>query len=754
MPETGDFVVWLGRSPWPARVGPKADSLHRAKAAGLPVPPGVLVVEEALTHSLHRGWVRATGEGFVIADQEALQKALDLPPVASRVAVRSAFSREDGESQSLAGYFASFLNVPFPEVWPAVCRVWNSSHRLDAPFRRDVLIMAMVDARHAGVAVTETEYEDDLVNVTQGLGDRLVSGLVAGETLHLPKLRAFEKPTEAGFAGRLQRLLRDVRRVFGARNWDVEFADDGQQCWLLQVRPLTRPVIRNEWFTYANHREILPPLPSPLMTSLIASCASDLFDYYRGFDARLPEHRPFIEVFAGRPFINLSLLTDMMRLWGLPTRLVTDAIGGRDIGTQGWRWGRLLCSLPVLIRLGWAQLRAPSSARRCMAWLSGFGHAPPDTDSFTNCISDLQTVYTALVREMFSLTQAMSGPLALLRRLGVLSALAACHETVTTRLLTDLDPLREYVQAHPHLTAVLAEGRVPEDDGFQTLWQAYLARYGFRGVFESDIACPRYHEQPETLLCSLLAERPRQAPLPLPWLAWLVYPLWQQARRALDAREELRHAAMQTFDRIRQRMKRLAAQALQDGRLPAADDLWLLDIEELRQLDGGWCATPDFLAARRQAQATLAGYAFPDVFRRFDNFSAFLAVPAEGSRPAVLQGTGLTRGVVEGRAWVCHTPSVPPVSTEPLILVAPAVDAGWVPVFAGVAGVVVEIGGDLSHGSIVLRELGLPAVTNVRHVTRVIRTGDRIRVQAALGVVEILGLESAVTSLASVGVRG
>jgi pyruvate,water dikinase len=166
----------------------------------LPVPPGVLVVEEALTHSLHRGWIRATGEGFVIADQEALQKALDLPPVASRVAVRSAFSREDGESQSLAGYFASFLNVPFPEVWPAVCRVWNSSHRLDASFRRDVLIMAMVDARHAGVAVTETEYEDDLVNVTQGLGDRLVSGLVAGETLHLPKLRAFEKPTEAGFA--------------------------------------------------------------------------------------------------------------------------------------------------------------------------------------------------------------------------------------------------------------------------------------------------------------------------------------------------------------------------------------------------------------------------------------------------------------------------------------------------------------------------------------------------------------------------
>jgi Phosphohistidine swiveling domain len=752
MPETGDFVVWLGRSPWPKRVGPKAYYLHRAKAAGLPVPPGVLVLEEALTHSLHMGWIRTTREGFVIADQGALQKALDLPPVASRVAVRSAFSHEDGESQSLAGYFASFLNVPFPEVWPAVCRVWNSSHRMEASFRRDVLIMAMVDARHAGVAVTETEHEDDLVNVTEGLGDRLVNGLVAGETLYLPKLRAFEKPTETGFAGRLQRLLQQVRQVFGARNWDVEFADDGQQCWLLQVRPLTRPVIRNEWFTYANHREILPPLPSPLMTSLIASCASDLFGYYRRFDARLPEHRPFIEVFAGRPFINLSLLTDMMRLWGLPTCLITDAIGGRDIGAQGWRWGRLARSLPALIRLGWAQLMAPASARQHIAWLSGFGDAPPETDSFTNCVRDLQTVYTALVREMFSLTQAMSGPMALLRRLGMLSALAARHETVTTRLLTNLDPLREYVQAHPHLAAIVAEGRVPEDEGFQQLWQAYLAQYGFRGVFESDIACPRYHEQPETLLRSLLTGRPQNVAAPLPWLAWLVYPLWQQARRALDAREELRHAAMRTFDRIRQRMKRLATEACRDGRLPSVDDLWVLDIEELQRLDSGWCVTPDFLAARRQAQETLASYAFPDVFRRFDDFSAFLSVPAEGNRPAVLQGTGLTRGVVEGRAWVCHTPSVPPVSTEPLILVVPAVDAGWVPVFAGVAGVVVEIGGDLSHGSIVLRELGLPAVTNVRQVTRVIRTGDWIRVQAALGVVEILVSEAAVTSLASAGV--
>ncbi|MGQ9896631.1 MAG: PEP-utilizing enzyme [Acidobacteriota bacterium] len=739
--------------PWPVQeVGPKAGYLHRAKAAGLPVPPAVLIREEALTYSLHQGWVQVTESGFTIQNEEALQKTLRLPPVFSTVAVRSAFSREDGEQQSLAGYFTSVLNVPFPDIWSAVCQVWNSSRRSDVPCRRDVLIMKMVDARHAGVAITETEYEDDLVNFTEGLGDRLVGGVIAGETQPLPKLHAFEKLTETGLAGRLQRLLRAVRRVFGSHNWDVEFADDGQQCWLLQVRPLTRPVIRNEWFTYANHREILPPLPSPLMTSLISSCASELFDYYCAFDARLPSRRPFIEVFAGRPFINLSLLMDMMRLWGLPTRLVTDAIGGRDTVAQDFRWGRLCRSLPALMRLGWSQLRATASARQRIAWLSGFGDAPLDTDSFANCVSDLQRVYTALVREMFSLTQAMSGPMALLRRLGVLPALAARHETVTTRLLTDLNPLREYVQDRPSLRTRIAEGIIPDDAEFQGLWQSYLARYGFRGIFESDIARPRYHEQPEILLHSLLAERKPPEAAPVSWLSWLAYPLWQQARRALDAREQLRHTAMQTFDRLRQRLRRLSAKACQDGRLPAMDDLWLLEIDELRKLDDGWCVTSDFLRARRERQGRLAEYSFPDVFRRFDDFSTFLATPPGGQAPLVLQGTGLTRGVVEGRAWVCHTPSPLPVSAEPLILVAPAVDAGWVPVFAAVAGAVVEIGGDLSHGSIVLRELGLPAVTNVRHATHVIQTGDRIRLQAAAGMVEIVQRETAASSLASAAV--
>ena len=69
---------------------------------------------------------------------------------------------------------------------------------------------------------------------------------------------------------------------------------------------------------------------------------------------------------------------------------------------------------------------------------------------------------------------------------------------------------------------------------------------------------------------------------------------------------------------------------------------------------------------------------------------------------------------------------------------APSVDAGWLPTFTLVSGVAVEMGGNLSHGSIILRELGLPAVTNAAGLSKRIQTGDRVRLDGNTGVVELL----------------
>jgi pyruvate,water dikinase len=73
------------------------------------------------------------------------------------------------------------------------------------------------------------------------------------------------------------------------------------------------------------------------------------------------------------------------------------------------------------------------------------------------------------------------------------------------------------------------------------------------------------------------------------------------------------------------------------------------------------------------------------------------------------------------------------------ILVAPVTDVAWTPMFLHAAGLVVEVGGPLSHGSIVAREFGIPAVTAVAGATRRIRSGDRVRVDGSRGVVAVVG---------------
>jgi pyruvate,water dikinase len=292
----------------------------------------------------------------------------------------------------------------------------------------------------------------------------------------------------------------------------------------------------------------------------------------------------------------------------------------------------------------------------------------------------------------------------------------------------------------PGLQAALREGQLPDDPEFRQAWALYLKKHGHRGVYESDIARPRLHEAPAAVLVSLASSpTPRQPPPRRTLLGWLTLPLWLQAGRTMRAREHLRYTAILGFDRIRQALLKLAQIQIDRGNLPNVEALWLLSIEEVRQLDQGWLPEPGFFIKRSQEIAHLESCRLPDLFHRFDDLEDYRSGVEAVATANRLRGVSLTSGEVEGRAWVLSEPQIDLPSDftpQQTILVARSVDAGWIPTFARVAGVVVEIGGDLSHGSIILREIGLPAITNVRGVTQQVRTGDRLLLRASTGILE------------------
>lgn len=723
-------------------IGTKAGNVDRAAAAGLRVPQGYIITDSVWHLALANDLIAIEDDTITCTDPKAFFAALALPefPAKSTVAVRSAFTAEDTTSQSMAGHFATVTAVDPTKPQPfidALCEVWSSSLSYE-DIRRDVLVMLMVDAKHAGVAFTQTNYEDDYVNYAEGTAEKLLSGEKEGTIAELRKLRLFEKAdheegmkrNDATWEDRLQILLRRVRDVFGDNNWDVEWADDGYYCYLLQVRPITAGIRRNELFTLANHKEILPQLPSHYMTSVIEAVADDLYDWYRQFDGDLPKHRPFIETFKGRPYINLSLMTETVRSLGLPTTLVTDSIGGDAGKSTGFRLKRAIAKLPSLAQFGLSQLNATKSAEETGKAILHRTQSPGD--SFRALNDTMTWTYTTLVREMFNLTQAMSLPLAQLRRSNKLTQMAAASRSISTKMMDDLAPLREYAHQNPALLGSLRQGELPDDPEFKRLWGLYLAKFGHRGIYESDIARPRYREVPAPLLVAI-ADENRITP-PATVKEDDLGRIAKQAKRVTEAREQLRHTAMIGFERIRQQFLAIADEAVERGQLPERSAVWNLSIEELNLLDVGWQPPAGFFEERAQEIEALAAYDMPDTLRRNDDLEQYNADVDPNVES--LSGMSLVAGDVTGKAWVLQEPSVElPDGFDPAttILVARSVDSGWIPTFTKVAAVVVETGGDLSHGSIILRELGIPAATNVKTATRVFNDGDDIRLDAASG---------------------
>ncbi len=658
-------------------------------------------------------------------------------PVRS-VAVRSAFAGEDDTTSSGAGRFHTVLGVDTADVdavAAAVDAVLASAGDVED---RAVVVQQMVDATRAGVAFLEPDHEDDLVDTVEGLAEDLVAGRTPGERVALPRVVAGEG-THEGWRGRLQDLLRQVRDEFGETGpgWDVEWADDGERCWLVQVRPITAPPRRDEALTLANHREILPDPPSRFMTSLIVDASPDAYGYWQRFAEDLPANRPFAEEYAGRPLLNLSLLVDTMRRLGLPTRLVTDSMGGSRaaelLPQVGLRPRRLLRHLRALVGLGIDQLRAPLTVGSTIASLDD---RTRDLDGgFVATIASAREVYVELLHAMFALSTAVAGPLAVLQAFGVSAEHHARHRSAGTAVWDDLAPLRALVDEAPDRRAVVERGEVPGDPAFQREWRRFLDAHGHRGIHESDLAQPRYHEDPSPLLATLLVADRDGRPPRRTVRGLLTLPLWWQAARAIRAREQLRSGAMVAFDRLRQRMLTLAEEASVDGRLPERDAVWLCTVDELRRVDEGLHLDATHLDAVAAERDQLAALRLPDVVLRSDDPRQFAADgPPPGDR---LTGLPLTAGEVHGTVWRLDAPShaTPPVD-GPVVVVAPAVDAGWISTFARADAVVVETGGELSHGSIILRERGVPAVTNVAGATG-LTTGQKVTVHAGTGVIDV-----------------
>lgn len=208
--------------------------------------------------------------------------------------------------------------------------------------------------------------------------------------------------------------------------------------------------------------------------------------------------------------------------------------------------------------------------------------------------------------------------------------------------------------------------------------------------------------------------------------------LWLAARR-IPLRGAAKESLLMTFDVARAAARRAGVCLVERADIECPDDVFFLTTDELLgriPSDAG-----RLIADRRATRELYQGYPAPPSHWTGTPPRVQKAEPPQDD--SIVEGVGVSPGVVVGSARVLTSPDFDEVEPGE-ILVATFTDPGWASAMFISAALVVDIGGALSHAAVVARELGLPCVVNTQNGTRLIRTGDELRVDGDAGTVEIL----------------
>ncbi|KRC68270.1 pyruvate water dikinase [Achromobacter sp. Root83] len=709
----------------PRAAGGKGWQLGRMAEFGVPVPDGfVLAAQASREHRL--------GQDLPSTVAHALHEALRARGWLERpLALRSSAPQEDSAGASFAGIHLSCLNVRgHGAALQAVQRIWDSLWTPQAQAYRQrlglsadggmaVVVMPMIDAAASGIAFTidpaTGRHDEMLIHANWGLGESLVNGQADGDEYRLredylrqtwplaaqrigakrhatlpaadgqgtrlaetPAPRATQAVLTRAQAEALGDIVRDAARAldYAGAGYDIEWAWDGQQFWIVQARPVTAsarhtyPALQTQpdYWSRGNTREVLPQAMSALEWDAGRVMAQRMLT--RGFElsgyATLPGVR-LAALFQGRAYLNASVIQwvgydalgvkprDMNALLGGPQpEIRVPPLTTAQRLRHGLRILRYLRRAAPLRRQAAADL--PVLLARAQDWLD----APlPDANAALGARlrEQFQTVLAA--DDLFFLQGSGGGALSKLLEL-VEKAVPGEGHALTAALMAGGEPsvtaaqgyaLMALAQLAEHDAQALAWLRAPDRDSpgwanalaegsaFRQAFAAFLDRYGHRAVYETYLRNPRWREAPAYLLDSVLnligadpaALRARQDTA--------ARQAWQRVRRALPFWQRVMAAKLLASSRLEGNQREAARSvlvaylavarksALELGRrtsgpggLVAPEDIFHLNAAEIFALADGRLAPAALgrrAAARREQLAAWAALPDPDVIAEY-----------------------------------------------------------------------------------------------------------------------------------------
>ncbi|MGY4102968.1 PEP/pyruvate-binding domain-containing protein [Nocardia sp. R16R-3T] len=582
--------------------------------------------------------------------------------------------------------------------------------------------------------------------------------------------RRSEPSLDAGTARRLAEVALAVEEAFG-RPMDIEWAvrEKGEVA-LLQARPetvwarraapvaVTDPIhsdsgVDGSHWTTANVGEAMPGVQTPLSWTIWRGTVDRGMRegaYALGaFSAaeRDADDEMLVDIFFGRVAERVSFL-------GLLGDRIPGTTGAEIITAYLGGVPEDLVSAPTNRRLPIIAWRLPRSFRRQAKAVRLF--ADEQNRWWSEQINGLSALDLAGARRALAHAVRRHSDAVAMQCVSTLVAIQPAY-----------DALASVAKIRPgtDLSTLSAVPGGPEMDVIADIWRAsrgeltvadVIARHGFHGPREGEASSRVWREDPSPLaelvrryaeqddssspIADMAARRSARAEYEKEFVRGLpraARPLARGVLALVRARLPLRGLAkrsmLQSLDAARGAARRIGEHLVEQDVLREVDDVCFLTVEELTgELPEQVAAV---VAARRATHRRYAELAVPDAWSGTPE--ALPRAEMSAAEGDVLTGVGVSAGVVEGIARVLEHPD-PSAIAEGEILVAPVTDPAWCGAMFLASGLVVDVGGALSHAAVVARELGQPCVVNTRTGTARIRSGDRIRVDGDLGQVTVV----------------
>ncbi|GAX42075.1 pyruvate phosphate dikinase PEP/pyruvate-binding protein [Tolypothrix sp. NIES-4075] len=739
-----------------ALFGQKAATLSQIKRWGYPVP---------------KGWVLAPKD-----DAEALVEVMH-PSELSPLVVRSSAIGEDSEQASAAGQYETILNVTNKQELREAIALTQASYN-DASamqYRRDrgsqeaamaVLVQQQVQSVYSGVAFSRDpitrQGEAIVIEALPGSPTQIVSGRVTPE-----QYRAFVVETEnfkfvqlegtglvpQALLKQVAYLCRHIEERFHGIPQDIEWSYDGQTLWILQARPIT--TLLPIW-TRKIAAEVIPGLIRPLTWSinrpLTCGVWGELFTVVLGDRAEGLDFKETATLHYSRAYFNASLLGQIFLRMGLPPESLEFLTRGSKMSKPPL--DSTLRNLPGLAKLLRRELNLEKDFKRDYhrRFVPGLSQLAQEFIDDFDPPKLLNRIDFILVLLRLGTYYSILAPLSVALRQGIFRVKdgkidnSVTPEVAAMRSLSALaaDAKQVLPQGEPQQ---VFEQLAPTPEGQKILQQfdELLQDYGYLSEVGTDIAVPTWKEDPQAIKQLFVQLMQDNQPL-IDNLEGIYRPQKQNKKRGfVQRRVDLKGRVTEVYSRLLGELRwcfvALEKIWLQAGLLKEKGDIFFLELNEVRQLIEDWDARlisqlQDSVLVRR-SQLTEDSQLNQIPLLVYGNAPPVPLALSKITSDQILQGIPASHGQAEGRVKVLRNLQDIPEIDRDTILVVPYTDSGWAPLLVRAGGLIAEAGGRLSHGAIVAREYGIPAVMDVRGATWLLQDGQRVRIDGYRGIVEL-----------------